>query len=153
MAAKSATPATPLIGTLTGGFGRWVLIHKGPEGGYKTKTRRGDTIVRAAMQLDEVLPIVSALGYDTVDICAWLGQSAYPYTLGPHLRRTLPACSRASASSSTASPPPAARATPSIASATPPPMPTSTASASPTPRTASGSPPNGAPPTSRISSA
>ena len=37
-----------------------------------------------------MLPIISALGYDTVDICAWLGQSAYPYTLGPHLRRTLP---------------------------------------------------------------
>lgn len=82
--------AAPRIGTLTGGFGRWILVHKGPPGSYKSKTRPGDTIVRAAAPLDEILPTIAGLGYETVDICAWLGQSAYPYSLGRNFRRSLP---------------------------------------------------------------
>jgi sugar phosphate isomerase/epimerase len=85
------TDAKPRLGTMTGGFGRWVLLHKGVNNDYPTVTRAGDTMVRPGPPLEDVLPIIAEMGYAAVTICAWLGHSAHPYSIGRRLRRSLPA--------------------------------------------------------------
>jgi sugar phosphate isomerase/epimerase len=89
------TPITPpRLGTLTGGFGRWVLIHKGPPPDYATKTRVGDTIMRPGWPLTEVLPVLADIGYDAVTVCGWPGHAAHVYSQSDTTRAQIPRLAR-----------------------------------------------------------
>ncbi len=76
------------IGLFTSNFGRWVLLHKGESIGYKT--RAGDVMMRPGLPLEDVLPIIAEIGYETLNICPWMGHTANPYSMSKRVRHELP---------------------------------------------------------------
>lgn len=89
-----AQTVPPQLGILTGGFGRWVLIHKGTPPDYATKTRVGDTILRPGPTVIDVLPALAEIGYDSVTVCGWPGHAAHVYSLSPQSRKRIPELAR-----------------------------------------------------------
>lgn len=73
---------------LTSSFGEWMLVYTGDTG--PSKTLPAEILLRPGWPLEEVLPIIADIGYDTVDICTWIGHTAYPLSLGRRSRREIP---------------------------------------------------------------